>query len=133
MCCLFLVGTISFDRHDYEFYENDGPAKLVLRLSKPLECCSFSVQIEIIDVTAIGKFVATYIQNICYLKDTQLTCVILESCLVYIINSFKQLCHNNYSLSYRRFRLCISTKWLHTSYISCWNSFCFSSYKINRR
>lgn len=60
MCYLFLVGiTISFDRHYYEVYENDGPAKLMLHLNKPFECCSFSVQIEIVDVTAVGKFVYT--------------------------------------------------------------------------
>ena len=58
MCYSFLVEiTISFDRHYYEVNENDGPAKPVLHLSKPFECCSFSVQIELVDVTAVGKFV----------------------------------------------------------------------------
>lgn len=54
---IYFIGfTISFDRHNYEVYENNESAKFVLlHLSEPFECCSFSVQIEIVDVTAVGK------------------------------------------------------------------------------
>ena len=59
LCLIFVGIVISFDHHSYEVHENDGPAEPVLHLSKPSECCSFSVQIKVLDATAIGKFVYT--------------------------------------------------------------------------
>ena len=41
--------------------EGNGPSEPVLRLSRPLDCCTISVRVDIQDDDAIGKQCTTYV------------------------------------------------------------------------
>ena len=51
----FVAIAISFKQPNFDVMEGNGAVQITLVTTSALECCSFSVQVKVEDITAEGK------------------------------------------------------------------------------
>ena len=52
----FLAISVEFTRTKYTYHEDNKIGSIILKLNRPLDCCTFIVAVKLEDITTKGKY-----------------------------------------------------------------------------